>query len=283
MLSRRVQSLMDVRSGLDDATRASSLCESNERAVPAHDWTKVGGGRMCECTRSASVSAVVSTAIAVGGVSALSLLGLLGALVGGALFELVPEARERGASWLAVAGGLAVGFVGFSLLERALGRASTRQQAQTGARRHPPIVMLNLIGDWLHNAADGSIIAAAFLATPTVGIVTTVAIVLHEIPRELGSFGIFLQGGLSVRRAVAYNALTGTTALLSAAITLLIGTRTTGVATALLPIAAGTFLFIAASVVPGAILRATSGGDRLRRILLATIALVGTAIAAHFG
>jgi zinc and cadmium transporter len=251
-----------------------------------------------------AVSAVISTAIAVGAVSALSLIGLLalsveearvqalvpvltslaaGALTGGALFDLVPEAAQRGASWLSIAMGLAAGFAGFWALERWLHHASAGREARPGARRNHPIVLLNFIGDSLHNAVDGSIIAVAFLATRTVGIVTTVAIVLHEIPRELGSFGVFLEGGLSVRRAAVFNALTGMAALSGAAITLAIGTRTMGVATALLPIAAGTFLYIVASIIPQAIVRAPSTADRGRRILLALIALVVTAVAAHLG
>lgn len=250
------------------------------------------------------MSAVLNAGTAVVGVSALSLLGLFaltldqarvhalvplltslaaGALVGGAVCDLIPEALARGASPSFVALAVIAGFLGLWALERGLHRAATRREATPDASRHAPIVMLNFIGDALHNAADGSIIAAAFLATPTVGIVTTLAIVLHEIPRELGSFGIFVHGGVSVRRAVAYNALTGITAMASAALTLLFGTRTALVATTLLPIAAGTFLYIPVAIVPPMILRAPSARQRALRLALALMTFVAVALAARLG
>ena len=249
------------------------------------------------------MSAVVGAGIAVIGVSALSLLGLLalgmdetrvrtlvpvlaslasGAVIGGAVFELIPEAIARHARPIFVGIEVVAGFVGFWMLEHALHRVANRRPPST-AMPHPPVIALNLIGNGLHNAADGSIIAAAFLANPTVGVVTTLAIVLHEIPRELGSFGIFMHGGLTVRRAALYNGLTGVTAVVSAGVTLLAGTRTTGVATLLLPIAAGTFLYIGASIAPGAIFSAPSTDQRIRRLMLALLALAGTAAAAQLG
>ncbi len=249
------------------------------------------------------MSAAVNTGLAVVGVSALSLLGLLtlgvderrvrawvplltslaaGAVAGGALFELIPEAIARHAGYGVIAAGVVAGFAGFWLLERGLHRAAQSQDARHSPRPTHPIVALNFIGDVLHNAVDGSIIAAAFLTTPTVGVVTTLAIVLHEIPRELGSFGVFMHGGLSVRRAVWYNGLTGIAAVASAALTLRIGARTAGAATTLLPVAAGTFLYIAVSVAPSAILDAPSRADRVRRLGLAALALAATAVAARF-
>ena len=178
--------------------------------------------------------------------------------------------------------GVVAGFAGFWLLERGLHRAAQSQDARHSPRPTHPIVALNFIGNVLHNAVDGSIIAAAFLTTPTVGVVTTLAIVLHEIPRELGSFGVFMHGGLSVRRAVWYNGLTGIAAVASAALTLRIGARTAGAATTLLPVAAGTFLYIAVSVAPSAILDA-------RRVLIGSDGwdsppsrLAATAVAARF-
>ena len=191
------------------------------------------------------MSAVVNTAVAVVGVSAGSLLGLLtlgmdqervrtwvpllaslaaGAVAGGALFELIPEAVARHAGPAVITTGVMAGFVGFWLLERGLHRAVQGDDHPHSRPRYHPIVALNFIGNVLHNAVDGSIIAAAFLTTPTIGVVTTLAIVLHEIPRELGSgFGVFMHGGLSVRRAVWYNGLAGVAALASAAITLSVG------------------------------------------------------------
>jgi zinc and cadmium transporter len=250
------------------------------------------------------VSAALSAGLAVVGVSALSLLGLValradearvqrsvpllaslatGALVGGAVFDLIPEAIARHASAATVTIGAVGGFLGFWAFEQMLHHIERGRGSENTARRRHPIVTLNFIGDALHNAADGAMIAAAFLSNPAVGMVTTLAIILHEIPRELGSFGVFVHGGVSVRRAVVYNGLTGLAAVASAGLTLAIGARVVGVATTALPIAAGTFLYIAVSITPRVIHGAPSIGDRVVRLALASGALIATAVAAHLG
>jgi zinc and cadmium transporter len=105
----------------------------------------------------------------------------------------------------------------------------------------------------MHNTIDGVLIAASFLANPGLGIVATLAVSMHELPRELGSLGIFMHGGLTPIRAYSLNALTGAAALIGAGLMLLVGLRAHAVATALIPIAAGTFLYIA-----GALMRTTA-------------------------
>lgn len=252
------------------------------------------------------MSPLVYTLLAVFGVSALSLLGLLalsvdetrlrasvpvlaslaaGATIGAALFELLPDARARNASDATLVAGVAIGLGAFWLVERVLHRRSARVgRAGDGPATHP-IVALNAVGDTLHNAIDGVIIAAAFLATPSAGFIATLAIVLHEIPRELGSFGVFLHGGLSVRRAVAYNALTAVSAIVGAVATILIGGRIVGATTVLLPIAAGTFLYIGGSIVATGIFNGSSATttQRLQRLALAAVACAGVGVAARVG
>jgi zinc and cadmium transporter len=241
-------------------------------------------------------------------VSALSLVGLLalgreearvralvplltsiaaGALIGAATLDLIPEALARHITPTALVVAVAVGFTGFWILEQALHRAARISSVRRGdrelRRRSQPIVALNFIGDALHNAADGAMIAAAFLAAPRVGVIATLAIVLHEVPRELGSFGIFLHGGLSVRRAAAYNGLTGIAALAGAAFTLAIGMRVVSAATIILPIAAGTFLYVAGSILRTALPALPSARARQRWLLLAGGAFLATAAASRLG
>ena len=163
----------------------------------------------------------------------------IGALIGAVLFDLIPESLAAGQRPARVATALAIGLGGFGLLDQAVDRLSSSQR----------IVWLNFAGDGLHNAVDGVLIAASFLADPSLGIVATLAVSLHELPRELGSLGIFLHGGLAPLRAYSLNALTGFAALAGAALTLLIGLRARGIATEMVPIAAGTFLYIAATLV----------------------------------
>jgi zinc and cadmium transporter len=160
----------------------------------------------------------------------------IGALIGAVLFDLIPEAFAAGQRPIRVATAVAVGLVGFGLLDWIFDRLSSSRR----------IVWLNFAGDILHNAVDGILIAASFLATPSIGIVATLAVSMHELPRELGSLGIFIHGGLPPGRAYGLNALTGLAALAGAAITLAVGLRARGIATQIVPVAAGTFLYIAA-------------------------------------
>ena len=110
------------------------------------------------------------------------------------------------------------------------------------------MTVLNVVGDTLHNVVDGMVIAASYLSgNPALGLATTVAVVLHEIPHELGDIGILVHGGVAPRSAVWVNCATGVGALLGATITLLVGAHVAGLTDALLPIAAGNFLYVAAS------------------------------------
>jgi zinc and cadmium transporter len=254
------------------------------------------------------VSPIVGTGVAVLAVSALSLVGLLalgrdearvralvpvltsvaaGALIAAALVDLIPEALERHVRPVVLVAAVAIGFAGFWLLEQALHRAARISSDRHGDRELPrrsqPIVALNFIGDALHNAADGAMIAAAFLAAPRVGVIATLAIVLHEIPRELGSFGIFLHGGLSVRRAAVYNGLTGIAAMGGAAFTLAIGMRAVSAATIILPVAAGTFLYVAGSIVSTTLPTLPSARARRQWLVLAAGGFLATAAATRLG
>ena len=187
-----------------------------------------------------------------------------GALLGAVTFDLIPEALAAGQGPLRVVTSLAIGLVGFGLIDQLFDRL-------TSSRR---IVWLNFTGDILHNAVDGVLIAASFLATPSLGIMATLAVSLHELPRELGSLGIFMHGGLTPGRAYALNVLTGLAALGGAALMLVVGLRARGIATEMVPIAAGTFLYIA-----GALVRST---DR-PKLIDATWIAAGLAITAFVG
>ena len=71
-----------------------------------------------------------------------------------------------------------------------------------------PVVTMNLLGDGLHNLIDGMIIGATYMVSIPLGITTTLAVVLHEIPQEIGDFGVLVYGGLSTAKALAFNFLT---------------------------------------------------------------------------
>jgi zinc and cadmium transporter len=196
-----------------------------------------------------------------------------GSLLGGAFLHLLPEAVDRLGTGLPFSLYLLGGFFGFFVLEKFLWHhhhgtdhaesvgekhraheqhaafesgGDAAAEAGPEARTHPIVTMV-LLGDGVHNLLDGMVIAAAYLADPTVGLVTTLAVVLHEVPQEIGDFGVLLHGGLSVRRAVLANFLSATTAIFGAVIVLWIGSEVQGLEAALLTISAASFIYIAAA------------------------------------
>jgi zinc and cadmium transporter len=99
----------------------------------------------------------------------------------------------------------------------------------------------------MHNFIDGIVIAAAFLTAMPVGIATTIAVVFHEIPHEVGNFAILLHSGYSKKQALAYNVLSASTSLVGAAVVLALNTSLASFTEFLLPFAAGNLLYIAGS------------------------------------
>lgn len=171
----------------------------------------------------------------------------VGAMIGAALLELIPEGFRRlgtgsTASLLTIGG-----FVGFFLLERMLSTHGHRLLRRASPTPMQPYAILILVGDGVHNALDGAVIAASYIADPLLGFSTTIAVVLHEIPHELGDFGALVHSGLPVRRAVLLNFGSALTALLGAIATLAAQQWTEGLTTLLLPVAAGNFLYVGAA------------------------------------
>ncbi|ELZ10729.1 zinc/iron permease [Halovivax asiaticus JCM 14624] len=168
-----------------------------------------------------------------------------GALLGGAFFHLLPRAiRSHGSlhtRGLFVA--LVVGFAFFYVLEQFI-----HWHHHHGTdHEHEPVTYLVLVSDSLHNFIDGIVIAGAFLIDVEVGLVTAFAIALHEIPQEIGDFGILVYGGFDKVRALAVNFATALTVVLGG----LVGYALSGVVgeppVALLTFAAGNFIYIASS------------------------------------
>jgi zinc and cadmium transporter len=110
-----------------------------------------------------------------------------------------------------------------------------------------PFAMINLFGDAVHNFIDGVIIGASYLVSIPVGIATTIAVILHELPQEIGDFGVLLYGGFSKWKALFFNFITALTAVFGAVVSLLISLYVENITTVLVPFAAGTFIYIAGS------------------------------------
>lgn len=145
-----------------------------------------------------------------------------GVLLGAALLELLPHAFVLGVDAHKLFATLLAGLLAFFLLEKfALWRHSHHHEHDGHGHEHGfdaheagKSGLLILVGDSLHNFADGILIAAAFLAEPWLGFVTTVGIIAHEVPQEIGDFIVLLNAGYSRARALAYNAIASLASLL---------------------------------------------------------------------
>ncbi len=165
-----------------------------------------------------------------------------GALIGGSFFHLIPEAFEKGMGeniFLYVI----LGFVAFYILEKIL----HWRHCHKGKCDVHIFTYLNLIGDGVHNFMDGLVIAASFAVNFKIGVVTTLAVIAHEIPQEFGDFGVLIYGGFSKSKALFYNFLSGLTAVVGAIIGFFLYTLINEGVVYLLPLTAGGFIYIAAS------------------------------------
>lgn len=170
----------------------------------------------------------------------------VGALFGDALIHLLPEAFEELGINLSTSLLVILGILIFFVLEKFIRWRHCHILPESKEHIHP-IVFTNLIGDGVHNFIDGLLIGASYLVSIPIGIATTIAVVLHEIPQELGDCGVLLHTGMSMKKALTFNFLSALTAVLGAIISLLLGGSVTGYASTLLPITAGGFIYIAGS------------------------------------
>jgi len=169
-----------------------------------------------------------------------------GTLLGAAFFGLLPEAiAESDAT--SVLGMALAGFLAFFALEKVF---LWHHHHESEHHEHP-VGYLNLISDGVHNFFDGAVIAAAFLTSPPIGIATTIAVLLHEIPQEIGDLGLLLYSGFSLKKAVLFNFLTALTALLGGLAFYFAAGALDGLKAAGLAFTAGMFIYIAsADLVP---------------------------------
>jgi zinc and cadmium transporter len=168
-----------------------------------------------------------------------------GALLGGAFFHLIPEATEEAGCTLAIATFILSGILTFFVLEKII---CWRHCHVPTSEEHPhPFAFMNLIGDAFHNFIDGMIIAGTFLVSIPLGISTTVAVIFHEIPQEIGDFGVLVHGGFSRFKALMLNFASALTAVLGATMVLALNVRVEAVGSFLVPFTAGGFIYIASS------------------------------------
>ncbi len=165
-----------------------------------------------------------------------------GSLIGGAFLHLIPETFEKAGAELGMFLWLLAGFSVFFLMEQFL---QWHHCHRVPSEHKKPVTYLILISDALHNFIGGLAIAGSFLVSVQTGIVTWIACAAHEIPQELGDFGILIHGGWNKNKALLFNFLSALTIVPGA---LLVYFVSSGIDTTfLLPFAAGNFIYIASS------------------------------------
>ncbi len=216
-----------------------------------------------------------------------------GALLGAALLGLLPDALAsvgpEGGHRIGLT--LLIGLLIFFVLEKLLLWRHCHQEVCEG---HTPVLgqghavlvhddhahakhrdaasaSLVLIGDGFHNVLDGVLIAAAFLTDVHLGIVTSMAVVAHEIPQEVGDFAVLLNGGMSRARALALNLLTSLTSVIGGVAAYFSLSGVQHVLPYALALAASSFLYIAvADLIPG-LHRRVDPGSGVTQILLISL------------
>ncbi len=180
-----------------------------------------------------------------------------GSILGAAYLDLLPEAVEF---FLELGGEeqisivvlyVTLGFLVFFFLERFVywyhghvhGYESSVEEKMTVKR----FIYLNLLGDGIHNLVDGMVIAASFLITIPVGLATTVAVIFHELPQEIGDFGVLVYGGFTRYKALLFNFVSALTAVVGVLISNYFSTYVENFVGLFVAFGAGGFIYLAAS------------------------------------
>lgn len=175
-----------------------------------------------------------------------------GALLGDAFVHLLPEAVEEGGGLtltisIFVLSGILFSFVIEKFIHWHHCHHTHSPECMEQHHHVQSFAKMNLIGDMVHNLIDGLIIGGSYLVSLPVGLATTVAVILHEIPQEIGDFGILLHGGYTRKRALFLNFITALAAVVGAVIALLASQYIPHLTQFLIPFAAGGFIYIAGS------------------------------------
>jgi len=167
-----------------------------------------------------------------------------GAFFGDIFFHLLPELVESNGFSTGIGFSVIIGILTSFVLEKFIHWRHCHSDPKTHAH---PFALMSLVGDFLHNFIDGLIISASFLVNVSAGFATSIAVMFHELPQELGDFAVLLHGGFTKKRALKYNFLTSLSSVLGVLVTFIIGSKVANLSSYLIPFAIGNFLYIAGS------------------------------------
>jgi zinc and cadmium transporter len=200
-----------------------------------------------------------------------------GALLAAAFFDLLPESFELAEPRTVLLYCL-VGFIFFFLLERSASWFHHHHEHQVAAKNSRQRRLI-ILGDFMHNAIDGVAIGAAFSVSPTTGIITTLAVAAHEIPKELGTFALLLSKGWRGKVVVLANLATAVATVVTAVVTYSLGHDLEGFEAFMLALTSGFFIYVAASdIIPDIHEQPQKIGTVQAAMLVAGVVIVGCVI-----
>jgi len=171
-----------------------------------------------------------------------------GILLGAAFFDLLPEAVHEGEELgIDIFSWTLAGILIFFLIERTIHWFHHHENIHEHNKESKSTLPLIIISDTAHNFIDGIVIAATFMTNPALGVATTIAVFAHEIPQEIGDFGLMLHKGLTRGKIILVNIASAALAIFGALLTYMLGNFLEGYIPALLALTAGFFIYIALS------------------------------------
>ncbi|OGJ61994.1 hypothetical protein A3C37_00640 [Candidatus Peribacteria bacterium RIFCSPHIGHO2_02_FULL_53_20] len=172
-----------------------------------------------------------------------------GVLLGEVFLHILPEITEETGMTAVTSMGILIGILASFVIEKIIHWHHCH--VLPSSEHHHPVGMLALVGDGIHNTVDGALIAGSFLVSSELGIATTIAIALHEIPQEISDYALLIYSGYTRKAALLWNFCSALTAIIGALIVLLSRSEHPEFLTILMAFAAGNFLYIAgADLIP---------------------------------
>ncbi len=203
----------------------------------------------------------------------------IGALLGSAFIHIIPESFESGIGETAVSLLVIGGILIFFTIEKFIHWHHHGEDCEK--HNIHPAGKLILLTDGFHNFIDGIIIGASFLVSVPLGIATTLAVILHEIPQEIGDFAILIHSGYSKKKALLFNFISASAAILGTLFIFIFGSAIQNFALWLMPVAAGGFIYVAVADLIPELHKNSRGKNSVLQFLAILIGILAMLLLSH--
>jgi zinc and cadmium transporter len=171
----------------------------------------------------------------------------IGGLFGDCFFHLLPAAYVKIRNPSKISFFIILGILAFFILEKFLLWRHDHHIQDDKNNKIKPLGYISLVADSVHNLFDGVLIGSSYLVSFKIGLATTVAVIMHEIPHEIGNFGVLVHSGFTIKRALLLNFMTACTAIFGTVCALIFGEMSGEFTNLILPFAGGGFIYLAGS------------------------------------